>query len=334
MKKTIYYLLTALAFFLVGWFLKGYLDQLNDPNSVITPIINFKPLEKYSIKSLTDTDVEPGTIKRGEVISELDNHTSYNFEFEFSPDLSGKRLKTTTGQINLPDKKGRHPIVLMIRGYVDQEIYFTGLGTRKAASVFADNGYITVAPDFLGYGESSGQSTDILESRFQTYTTVLSLLESLNQIKEWNKKDILIWAHSNGGQIAVTLLEMTGEDYPTTLWAPVTKPFPYSILYYTDELEDEGKYLRRELAKFENKYSASEFSLTNYLDQIKAPIQIHQGTGDEAVPFKWNSEFSDTLDDKDIDITYFQYPGANHNLVPSWDTVVQRDLNFLNRHLP
>jgi hypothetical protein len=32
------------------------------------------------------------------------------------------------------------------------------------------------------------------------------------------------------------------------------------------------------------------------------------------------------------DITYFTYPGADHNLAPiGWSTAVQRSLNFFNR---
>ena len=84
---------------------------------------------------------------------------------------------------------------------------------------------------------------------------MLSILESLDSIKEWDEENIFFWGHSNGGQVALTILEITGKDYPTTLWAPVTKPFPYSILYYTDESEDKGKYIRRELSRFENLYN-------------------------------------------------------------------------------
>ena len=40
------------------------------------------------------------------------------------------------------------------------------------------------------------------------------------------------------------------------LWAPVSKPFPYNILYYTDEAEDRGKWLRGEIAKFEARLSS------------------------------------------------------------------------------
>ncbi len=56
-----------------------------------------------------------------------------------------------TGRLTIPVGEGKFPIILMLRGYVDQEIYETGIGTKNAANYFSANGYITVAPDFLGY---------------------------------------------------------------------------------------------------------------------------------------------------------------------------------------
>ena len=142
-----------------------------------------------------------------------------------------------------------------------------------------------------------------------------------------------IWAHSNGGQIALSVLEISGQPIPTTLWAPVSKPFPYSILYYTDEFDDEGKALRAEIARLEKDYDVNDFSITKYFDQIKAPIQLQQGTGDDAVPVTWSNNLNQTLKDKDIDITYYIYPGADHNMTPGWDTAVERDLEFFKDKL-
>jgi len=111
------------------------------------------------------------------------------------------------------------------------------------------------------------------------------------------------------------------------LWAPVSKPFPYSILYYTDEAEDRGKALRKKLADFEKDYDVELYSLTNYLDRIKAPIQIHQGTLDEAVPRRWTDELV-----KRIEVDYRVYPGADHNLVGGWSQAVQRSIDFWEKH--
>lgn len=332
MKKLLSIFFIIIAAFAAGWWVNSFYQSGLATTSLISPVI-LKPLEKYTIENLAQAEVKKGNIVLDEILEENEDFSSYLFSFEFDPTLQEKEIKKVTGQLNLPADKGSFPVVIMLRGYVDQEIYETGIGTRKATSVLAKNGFITIAPDFLGYGGSDKEAKNIFETRFQTYTTVLSILESLHSIKEWDRENIFLWGHSNGGQIALVILEITGKDYPTTLWAPVTKPFPYSILYYTDEAEDKGKYIRRELAKFENLYNADSFSVDEYFEKIKAPLQIHQGTADEAVPVVWSNGFVKKLEKLDIDITYYKYIGANHNMVPSWNTVVSRDLSFFKGYI-
>jgi len=155
----------------------------------------------------------------------------------------------------------------------------------------------------------------------------------LDQIKMWDGENTFIWGHSNGGQIAITILEVTKKSIPATLWAPVTKPFPYSILYYTDESSDKGKFIRSELAEFEKLYDVEKYSLDNYITNIDAVLQIHQGTADDAVPADWTDGFVQDLEEEEIDVTYYKYQGADHNLRPSWDTVVERDYNFIVENL-
>jgi dipeptidyl aminopeptidase/acylaminoacyl peptidase len=117
----------------------------------------------------------------------------------------------------------------------------------------------------------------------------------------------------------------------------VTKPFPYSILYYTDDIPDHGKALRSVVSDFERNYDAELYSLPNFVDRILGPIQLHQGTADEAVPQKWSDDFVKLLKEKGRDVTYYIYPGADHNMAGSptggWNTVVARDIDFFGKHL-
>lgn len=315
-------LLIALALFLAGAVTVLLVEKItNKPQeaTIIEKIID-RSLDKYSIENLSQKKFEPVKINIEEVLKEDVNFTSNLISFE----VDGKKA---TGLLNAPKKPGTYPVIVMARGFVDKEIYETGVGTRRAGEVFAANGFITLAPDFFGYGGSDGESFNVFEARFQTYTTYLTLIKSVKNIPEWDGKNIFLWGHSNGGQIALTALQVTGEAYPTVLWAPVSKPFPYSILYYTDELSDYGKYLRRELANFEEIYDVNLYSIHNYYDKIKAPIQLHQGLADTAVPYAWSDALEKTLTELEIEVNYFKYT-ADHNLNPAWNTVVLRNIEF------
>lgn len=287
-----------------------------------------KPYEDFSLLKLATSENHPSKI---EVVGDKFYYTS-----------QGKKV---SGAINIPTgipPKGGFPVVVMLRGYVEKEVYTTGTGTKHAAEYYAGRGYVTLAPDFLGYGESDLEDENAIGARLARPVTVLDLLASLNSLEFVNDEAVFLWGHSNGGQIAISVAEILGkraEDETridpyrvlgATLWAPVSKPFPYSILYYTDEALDQGKWLRSQVAEFEKLYDVYDFSIDRYLDWINVPIQIHQGTEDEAVPKRWSDELANKLKEKEKDVSYFVYPGADHNFQPTWSTVVSRDNQFFH----
>lgn len=290
------------------------------------------PLLKYSLKNLKNTEFRQSQIVLGDKVTE----TSQMFYFNVPENVSGL--------INFPEDPGIYPVIVMFRGYAPKETYKSGVGTQPSARVLAANGFITMAPDFLGYGESASPSAQPFEERFQTQTTALSLLASVSNLNtaleasfsgkiKADLTKIGIWGHSNGGNVAIETLEASGVTYPTVLWAPVSKSFPYSILYYTDETDDQGKYLRAVLADFEKDYDTNLFSAANYLEWIKAPILVNQGAADHEVPFWWSDELVDKLKEAGVEVKYLKYPGADHNMLPSgWSEAAVNTINFYKEH--
>lgn len=307
-----------------------YLRMNERPFSIVSPIsVNTPvetPLRAYTIDALGKRSASPSAITLGDSIETAETYVVRPFYFT----SDGKKV---SGIAHIPLGNGPFPMIVQFRGYVDPTIYYPGLGTKRSAEVFAKNGFISLAPDFLGYAESDPLSNNIFQDRFETYTTALTLLASVSQFPGADSSKVGIWGHSNGGQIAITVLEAMQKAIPTTLWAPVTKPFPYSILYYTDDAEDHGKFLRKELAKFESLYNVELYSIPNYIDRLSGPIQLHQGGQDDAVPIAWNDTFVQTLKSAGKDVTYFSYPTADHNMTPDWDTVVKRDVEFFKKNL-
>lgn len=323
---------------LAGSLLEDHPDTLVSP--VIDAVSRDTSLDEYAIESLASRTFTGSTIVLDDAVATTSAYTAYRFHF----DVDGKRA---TGLAHVPSAStsaGPHPVIVQFRGYVDPQIYESGIGTAPSARVFAENGYITLAPDFLGYGDSDMPSEDVFAERFQTYLVALELLASVDSLSQADPARVGIWGHSNGGHIALAVLEIVGDSpsrvvglktniLPTTLWAPVTAPFPYSILYFTNEFEDGGKLLRKELARFEKDYDVDRYTITEYFDRIASPVQIHQGGRDDAVPMEWSDAFVETMDRLDRDVTYHTYPDADHNMAPAWNTVVSRDLNFFAEHL-
>ena len=316
-------LIIALLGLIVFLFLKRP-DLISPLPSIFNRKTNLAP---YSFENLKKRQSYPSEIKMEEILKKEEKYTTYLFSYA----AEGKRI---TGMANIPKKEGKLPVAFLLRGWVDEKEYYTGLGSEKMANFLAENGFITLAPDFLGYGGSAPDFPDMLQARFFRPITVISLLSSLDSLEEADKDKIVIWAHSNGGQIALSVLEITERNIPTSLWAPVSAPFPESILHYTDELEDKGALVKKEIADFESKYDSSQYSTTSYLDWIKAPLIIQQGTADEAIPLEWTENLVKQLEEFGKEVTYYQYPGENHNFnYGSAPLARSRDLIFFKQNL-
>jgi dipeptidyl aminopeptidase/acylaminoacyl peptidase len=281
-----------------------YIILPKDNNFKIISPIKDRPLDKYTIENLRVRGAKPSPIT---IIG--NKFYYYSDNRKISGVITGATESATT-----------KPAILMLHGSADEGEYYPGFGTDHVAKVLAKNGFITFAPDFLGYGESDSPTADDFENRFLTYTTNMDLMASINCVG--------IWGHSNGGQIALSILAITGTDIPTVLWNPVTKPFPYNILYFTDGYEDEGRWLRKATADFEKDYDVDKYSFDKYLDNIKAPILLQQGEADEWVPVKWNRQLNSKFQTLNSKIKFLEYSGADHNMTPKWNEAVNDLLRF------
>lgn len=331
----------------------GYLfynhGKLLTPGGVATIIPRPKPLLQYTYENLKKRTYSPSEINFEKVIASDSAHVVWQIAYQ----SDGKRV---SGIANLPDKVSSEsawtkPVILLIHGSADLGEYYPGFGTEHLAQYLARNGYVTIAPDLLGYGTSDSAVKDPFEDRFLTYTSVLNLISTVcssefvvrsqtsseatnNYELTTNNCQIGLWGHSNGGQIALSVLEISGLPIPTVLWNPVSKPFPYNILYYTDSFEDQGKALRKFLADFEADYDVEKYSLTNFFDWINAPVLLQQGSADPWVPQSWSDNLNEQLTMKNKKIDHKIYFGNDHNMLPNWNQAAGDALKFFNKELP
>jgi uncharacterized protein len=298
------------------------------PTPTPTPL----PLLKYSFDNLMAYEPQSSPITLTKPLDSITTPTAQAYEFTYTTED-----KIMSGLIVHPAAQATpsagFPVILMLRGFVDPSIYTTGIGTKNVALRLAENGFVAIAPDFFGFGSSDYPDSDIFGERLQKPLNLLDLIASLETLPFINPDQLGIWAHSNGGQIALSLLEITAKPYPTVLWAPVSKSFPYSILFYTDEYDDQGKALRANLSRFESTYDVFDFSIDRYWEKINAPIEIHQGTADDAVPYTWSQALAKNLPAQEFEPQLFLYPGADHNLRPSWEAATIRTLDFYYKYL-
>ena len=379
MRQLLALILSLMSGVTIGVLLGYYLTTqvLHPNNDYLSPFVdesqsNSRPLEKYSIPNLTQFEFTPSQVVIKEEIARSDEYVEYVFNYT----THGRNM---SGQLTLPVNFALHPtdhpaptkVIVLVRGWADIKTYTTGSGTRPVARELAKKGFATLAPDFFGYGKSDPAPGNEWETRFLKPVNVIELIKSveINGVIDGRldlpqdyfialpaTSNIGLWGHSNGGQVALTTLEALSQPIPTALWAPVTAPFPYSILFFGRDLEDEGKQQRAWIALFEKTYNVLDFSLTQHLDKLTGPIQLHHGSADQDALQVWSDSFATNVelenknrltneDDETtahptttlepIELIYHQYPGADHNLRPitHWNTALSRDLTFFNKHL-
>lgn len=297
------------------------------------------PLTRYDFDSLKKRGGVAGEIEiLGRIKEVEERRKSIKYQVsgikyetkKFSFLSEGKRI---TGMMNYFGDNSKRPVVIMIRGYADKAGYYSGFGTWKAADELAKNGFVTVSIDFLGYGGSDEESLDILEARFEKVVGVLDLIESVKQLGFVDQDKIGMWAHSNGGQIALSVLEITGKNYPTVLWAPMTQVFPQSVLETADDLDDAGMTVKKAIAEFEKRYDSRRYAFENYLSWIQAMIVIYQGTADEWCKVEWQTGLQSRLLSLNKQIELKILPGDDHNLSKSWEGVVGENVEWYKKYL-
>lgn len=282
-------------------------------------------LEKYDFDSLRKRGGIASGINIGGTIAGVELRRKEKYEFQtrqISFDSDGKKI---SGMMNYyPERSSLSKLIIMIRGYAETEGYYSGSGTWRVADQLAKAGYTTISLDFLGYGKSERESSDVLEARFHKVVEVMDLIESVKALPWVDKNKIGIWAHSNGGQIALSVLETTGQNYPTVLWAPMTQTFPESVLS-TIETDSPIKEIIKE---FEKHYDTRRYAFENYYEWIKAPVLIQQGTGDEWCQVGWQQRVVGELKNLKKEAELVIYEGDDHNLSKNWDEAVEKDIGW------
>lgn len=310
-----------------GW--QWYWERI-DPKGFSGVSLNLD-LQKYDFDNLRKRGGVASEIEMLGEIKEVETRRKEKVNFTTREIRFKSDGKWVSGMINYrPERSMLSPVIIMIRGYAEKQGYYPGSGTWRVADELAKEGYATISLDFLGYGNSDAESTDVLEARFHKVIQVTDLIESVKALPWVDKSRIGIWAHSNGGQISLSVLEVTGEKYPTVLWAPMTNPFPQSLIDTADEGEEKDKAIAF-VNSFLKYYDGRRYAFENYYDWIRAPILIQQGTKDVWCKVEWQVDLQDKLRKMGKSVDLVVYDGADHNMIPKWAEAADESVGWFKK---
>jgi dipeptidyl aminopeptidase/acylaminoacyl peptidase len=225
-------------------------------------------------------------------------------------------------------------------------------------------------PGYRGHGVIDGEKAAGLEY-FKEYSPlhlatsfyavdVLNMLAGLSSLElpqdgshKTNLIDpanLFLAAHSMGGDVALKVLAVTDLFRAASIWAGVCASIEDVAAFYAKYEIDESKSekpletaIREINEKIQRAVSAEPFLLdkaseTNgcfYLENITAPVILHQGTGDYAVDPNWSVALYEKLKKLGKDSTLYLYEGNDHELSLNDEhhLAIERDVAFFKDHL-
>ncbi len=265
-----------------------------------------------SIPALRARQFKATEIRLHAVTVRHETYTSYLMTHE----SDGLRL---TGMATVPNGRGPFPVVLLNHGYAHPSRYKTGAGTRVMSDILASHGYLTLASDYRGLGESEDDTSINLGIRLEFAVDVLNLAAAAQSLPEAQTGPIGIWGHSLGGELALRAAAVNRDIGPVAVWAPMSPWIDDLATYYRLPAGESSKELRATL------------STGNYLGQIRGPVDIHQGKADQVVNPAWATKIHFGLRSAGVSSNLYEYPKLGHLLDLGGRIVISSTAEFFDR---
>ena len=301
-----------------------------------------------AITSLRSRPYGGGAIKITRTVSDEKRFKRTLFEYQ----SDGLRI---TGMMNIPQGIGPFPVVILDHGYFAPAEYNSGDGTVRAADVFAQNGYLTLATDYRCYAGSQCAANTI---DVGYAIDVLNLIADLPSLSNADPTHVGIWGHSMGGGVTMRVLAVdpgikaaalygavSSDDEVHYCWlagcrTPLVTPVPATSFNLDQFDQDFNQGLPTPVADSPTDYRGKlhevflRSSPSRYLQDIYTPIIIHHGEADDTVPIQWSVDLADQLTALGKKATLFTYPGENHVFAGwGWQLFMSRTLSFFDSYL-
>jgi len=252
------------------------------------------------------------------------------------------------GLLTIPkDLTINYPAIVFNHGYIPPSQYKTTEKYVAYVDYLARNNFIVFKIDFTGWGKSEGVPEG---SYFSPNITkdIINAYNGLNNFKNVKKDAIGIWGHSMSGNAVLRALEVNNNIKAGVIWAGAVYSYFDLFDYGIDDVSyDRAETSRRnskqsqlreirDILKLDDKESkiVKKISLTQNIDYLKSPLQIHHSINDFVVRVDYSQKLVEVLKDKNKEYEYFEYPGGGHNIAaPYLQQAMQRTVEFFNKYL-
>lgn len=197
---------------------------------------------------------------------------------------------------------------------------------RGIPEAYAEEGYLTITPDYRGHNISEGYEFTQRSYLASTYyaVDVLHLLSALDALSEVDLESVFFMGHSMGGEVGLKMLLATDKIKAASLWAAVSATTLEQVLFY-------GKWYGYESEKVTDKqmqafmqpvdsilqvlaisHDLSTGDPIHYLAELSIPLIIHHATQERSVPYRWSESLAAKLFAEGKSFELYSYQSENH----------------------
>jgi dipeptidyl aminopeptidase/acylaminoacyl peptidase len=290
--------------------------------------LEYQPLMPYTIPGLSERSWCKGYIRIGKRRFATDSYHSELFHY-----LSDELL--ISGTIHAPWGKGPFPTIILNHGYVPPEKYSLGDKTDAIAEHLANEGFLVLAPAFRGWGNSNSGPNFF---RAGMVIDTVNLINSLPTLESARRDKVGIWGHSMGAGVALKAAIVDQRIRTAVLTAPMSLWDQDIIERWGDvdfSMENGAKPLMHLYTKAMVDSAFLELtSPRQYLDKLRAVVQIHYGAKDMVAPKSWADEIAKQLTARRKTVDYNIYSDQDHNFHgPDLALMLERMVSFFRKYV-
>jgi len=292
-----------------------------------------------SLQALMENKFDGRDLRRVKVLAKNNVYTRYAITY-----MSGDYK--ISGIMNVPNKKGPHPVLILSHGFINPKYYTSGRGLKREQDYFARQGYIVIHPDYRNHAGSDKDPESGLKLNLGYTEDVINAIYAVknSHLKIFDKDNIGMLGHSLGGGIAQNIMvTKPGLVKAYVLYAPISMDYADNFNRWIRRIRPgEPKYGPSENAKkIIALYGAPEdnpefwenLSPSKYIKNLKDPVLVQHGDADKSVPIEWSERLVKALEDNKKEVKLYVYEGEKHEFIKQWPLFMRRNTLFFDKHL-
>jgi len=320
------------------------------PSKTASPIDNTVVNSPISIKYLCSLTIDSPKVKIEEELASGNNYKRYIASYI----SEGNKVY---GLLTVPDEPmpaGGFPAIVFNHGYIPPTQYVTTESYVAYVDYLARNGFVVFKIDYRGNGNSQGDASGSYFSSAYTIDAI-SALKSLQKFEKVNPKRIGMWGHSMAGNVVLRAMLVSPEIKAGVIWSGAVYSYQDFVKYKINDTSfvhrpdrtkvgsaQKDREVSAEIQKINSDPKSINFnssfwkaiSLTQNINYLSSPLQIHQATNDPVVNIGYSLDLVKVLKSNSKKYEFYEYEGGGHNISsPYFEIAMERTVKFFKENL-